>query len=139
MTAWLGGGALGVIGLLAGAVLALWWRSKVNKLEGENKLLALRLTAQGQELEDQIAAALRAEEAREDTEARNEIRIQQLKTQLEDVRRRSYSKLSTADLVALANSLQEELPEADDPSRAPASSGPVHNRTQTDIIEGDLE
>lgn len=137
MTAWLGGGAVGVIGLLVGAVLALWYRSRVRALEGEVALCELRLLFSQKAHEQAVAAALAAEEARQEEEARDELRIARLKKELSEARSKQFGDMSAADLAAYATRMYEN--EVADTGRTPPSSGTVSHGTASDIITGDLE
>lgn len=98
--------AIGVIGGLIGAVLALWWKAKYNAAKGTAEKLMLKLQYEEgdhQETLKQLGAL--ANEYKEDNEKKEKL-INDYKTRWEAAEKRHLETASDADLLALANSLR---------------------------------
>lgn len=121
MQALLGGSAIGVIGLLAGAVFALWWRSECEKYKGTAHLLKFKLDEETDEHERTLKAAQANAEEYTAAVGRKDELLKFYKERLDAAKERSVAGKSLSDLVRMANSL-DGLP-GDKPRVLPPVSG----------------
>jgi len=102
------GGGLGLIGVLTGAVLALWWKSKFAKVEGQLSTLALKLKQEQKEHDETLKRAQEAAEKFEDGNQRKDELIEDLKGRLSRLREREVADADLDTLINLVNSLPQE-------------------------------
>lgn len=113
MNAILTGGAVGTIGVLGGAVLALWWRAKYAEAKGAAPLLLFRLQTEEREHNVSLIAATRMAESLEEELERRELIVTHYKDRLHALHARKLDTAQHAELLAIANGLRVDVPEAE--------------------------
>lgn len=97
------GGSLGVVGVLAGAVLALWWKAKATQARGQAQLLASKLADEEERHEETLVRCMRQADMFEQAKDVKDEVIRDLRIRNQQLRERSLENASHHDLLDLAN------------------------------------